>query len=834
MDLGGRARRRGRWRALVLVTSAVIAVGACGSSTPTPAPLATAQPKVATAQPQVASAAPTTAAGPSLSPAPSETMPAPSGSPPAPDAPSALPSVPGLSPEPSPGEPASSPGPTSSPAPPAAPDSASLIAAAEAAGTIDHDTALLYDLYAALDYASLPPAYQSTNPAAPEATTVLAELSARSSTLSPDLQAKVAPFFLRPDDPGSIWAKRATARRSPADSAVLAAYTAAIGYGYVDAASAPIRVWFPKPGGEALVQRAVDLATEIDASKMWSKEQAAMLGHTPCSDAKLTHDGGSGFLDVYLISTNDFSFDGRASSLKLSGSETAEGVTDPVILSGDALKNQAVDNCAGITFIVLDAGLPFDRLRVDMAHELFHAFSFSFQNSWAPDRQWWMEASATWAEDLVYPQDNTERARLYDTWAMVSGPEGPLDRYVYGGPPQYGAYLWPFYLRQKLGSTDGSIVGQLWQASQGDAPLQAMPKLDGWPDMWKEFALWNWNNDDPQLIKYRDGGEIPPQTLSQLTTCLTADECQTASDGSASSFIVNGTRPVPMHLAYASIEYLAARPDTTVGEITFDLSAIHGKPGLGLQAILWIGDPAKPDEIKVEDWSDRAKRQICLDVEDVRRIVLVESNSNVFGSGNFSGSISVEASVNGCVGWVGTITGQSTTGILEHNVEHNTSVTTVHFIPNPFFPTFSDVEFVSDTGTVAWTWEYTSASCHLSDAGSYELTPYDPNTARSDGTLDLLDPWPPDPNASPGPARFAGHAFQANGTHAGPSDLPTCPKSLSSSANGVITNWWRVNPEAKKTISASGKTITGGWTDITEGGNNEYSWSWTLRYVAPH
>jgi hypothetical protein len=50
----------------------------------------------------------------------------------------------------------------------------------------------------------------------------------------------------------------------------------------------------------------------------------------------------------------------------------------------------------------------------------------------------------------------------------------------------------------------------------------------------------------------------------------------------------------------------------------------------------------------------------------------------------------------------------------------------------------------------------------------------------------------------------------------------------------VITTWWRVNPEAKKTISADGKTITGGWTDVTDGGNNKYSWSWTLHYVAPN
>ncbi len=89
-------------------------------------------------------------------------------------------------------------GPSTGPADRSAPSSGSLIAAAEQAGTIDHDTALVDQLMAALDYASLPAAYQSANPAEADATTILAELTGRLGKLAPDLAAKVAPLLPAP------------------------------------------------------------------------------------------------------------------------------------------------------------------------------------------------------------------------------------------------------------------------------------------------------------------------------------------------------------------------------------------------------------------------------------------------------------------------------------------------------------------------------------------------------------------------------------------------------------------------------------------------------------
>ncbi len=572
-------RPSSRRRGLALLAAALV-VSACGSSTPTPAPGEATAP--------VSSAEPSAVAG---------------------ETPGGM-----------------TPGAAATPAAPEVPSSSSLIGAAEQAGTIDHDTALLYQLYSALAYGSLPSAYRSDNPAVPDATTILAELRLRFAQLSPDLQNRVAPFFKRPSDPESIWQKRLAAGRSDAGSVVTAAFTAAaIDYRYVDAEATPVRVWYAAPLGEEDQRLAIQLADEIDRSQMWAKEQRAMLGHTPCSDEHLgdPRNGGDGRLDIYLVYPGvGLDWNGRTATLPRDETGTPTG--------GVTIDDDFGRDCPYATFIALNAARSFDHLKSTTAHELFHAFQLSFRNSEEPDRAWWSEASATWATDLIYPELDFEQWFLNGFWSHARGAEGPLDRFVYAAGPQYAAYIWPFYLRQ-YASGNEEVVGRLWQASETLAPIQVMGKLNGWADRFKEFALWNWNREP--LIKYRDGGEaIAPEMLGQNTMCMRVD-----------CILTLGTYNLYLgELGPASVEYLEGKPEVDVGELRFDLGSVQGKPGVGLQAIVSIGD--SPGEVKVEDWSNRAERRFCLDSEDVRKIVLVVTNSSVDPASKLSGSIPIEAS----------------------------------------------------------------------------------------------------------------------------------------------------------------------------------------------
>ena len=432
-----------------------------------------------------------------------------------------------------------------------------------------------------------------------------------------------------------MWAKRCAAQGRGDGHVVTAAFVAQAGcaagpfFACLDVGLTPMRIWYDisVDGAEA---QAADLAAEVQSSQMWQKEQAAMVGHTPCSDGALGHNGGNSLLDVYLVSTVDFAFDGRSTSLALPGNEAA----------GVAVA-QAEDSCGAIAFLALGSGQSVVDLKTTLAHELFHAFEFSFKEARQSSHHWWLEATAVWAEDLVYPAENTERQWLLGYWANVDGPAGPLDTYVFAQPPQYAAYIWPFYLRQKVGSTNGSAIGNLWLASELSAPLVEISKLDGWADKFKEFALWNWNVDDPDLKKYRDNGddgkEFNPAQLYQLTACMTDNVCARQTGGSQWSVLSNGTKTVPINIDYASVNYLAARPDIDVEKLTFDLSAIRGNPGIGLQALLYIGDADSPSDVKVEDWSELEKREICLNDEDVQKVVLVVTNSNIKPTSEYAG-----------------------------------------------------------------------------------------------------------------------------------------------------------------------------------------------------
>jgi hypothetical protein len=601
-----------------------------------------------------------------------------------------------------------------SPAPQVEADSVSKIDAAELAGTIDPDLALVSRLYAALDYGSLPAEYLSSNPAAPEATGILAELSLRLPQLSPDLRAKVAPFLLRPDDAASIWGKRLAPASQVNQVTLAAAYvaqaeadcTAGPYFACVDAVNTPIRVWYDI-SGEGAAEQAAALAAEIDASHMWTKEQTAMVGHTPCSDGQR---GGNSRLDFYLVSTAKFAFDGRKADIELPP-DPDQPEEKPVKADGVAVP-ESEDACGTIAYIVVDAAQAASELKITAAHELFHAFQFSFKNARKWDHGWWLEATATWAEDLVYPADNSERRRLKGYWAAVSGPEGPVDTYIYGQPPQYAAYILPFYLRQQLASANGAVIGQIWQAAETQDPLEVIAKLEAWPDKFKEFALWNWNRDDPKLSAYRDNGSgIDPAVLYQLSACMSqADVCERRADESYWSVLANGTHTFPLSIRYASVNYLAGRPDLDVEKLTFDLSGVRGNQGIGLQAIIWIGDADNPSELKIEDWSELAKREFCMNEEDVERIVLVVSNSNT--AQQFDGLVNVEGRSSGCAGWRGTMTATMTWDRPEGN---GTSTTTFEGlwseftdseVTRCFYPLDGECEvYYHPDGTIKWTWD---------------------------------------------------------------------------------------------------------------------------------
>lgn len=125
-------------------------------------------------------------------------------------------------------------------------------------------------------------------------------------------------------------------------------------------------------------------------------------------------------------------------------------------------------------------------IKVTAAHELFHAFQLQYTLNIA-DNGWWMEATATWMEDAIFPEvkdylnyigskyDDANDNGSWDageTYYKIDGsiagttgrfsrwfdkPELPLN--YSGGGYEYGGIIWVKYLSKTYGST---VIKSIW------------------------------------------------------------------------------------------------------------------------------------------------------------------------------------------------------------------------------------------------------------------------------------------------------------------------------------------------------------------------------------
>jgi hypothetical protein len=94
-----------------------------------------------------------------------------------------------------------------------------------------------------------------------------------------------------------------------------------------------------------------------------------------------------------------------------------------------------------------------DGMRVTLAHELFHVMQFTYVN-YVSGNQWWMEATATSMEDVMYDDINDYHQYLepYEPWGVLiyEDPSFALDNASEPGH-MYGAAVFPHYLRSRWG-----------------------------------------------------------------------------------------------------------------------------------------------------------------------------------------------------------------------------------------------------------------------------------------------------------------------------------------------------------------------------------------------
>lgn len=286
-----------------------------------------------------------------------------------------------------------------------------------------------------------------------------------------------------------------------------------------------------------------------------------------------------------------------------------------------------------ICMINIKTGLDEKMTKTTAAHEIFHCYQYFYGLKYEKSTmKWLMEATATWSEDFIYHDYNSEHE--YDTsffnhtnWDLLS----------IKNQHQYASYLWFYYLMEKTGGGQETALA-LAKAKQTGEARDALKSRGNLNEELKEFSFWNWNqvpflyhNDSPQFPAITPNGS----SLKMIPVGSLGDK----------------TEPVSLEKGGAKYYFYYITNDN-IKKLTFDVQAfgINENNQKGLQALIKIGD-----NWYYEDWSGINERTFCrnIDDEDITAAVLITTNSNV-GS-TTTGNLKIKAEKKCNPGWIGTV-----------------------------------------------------------------------------------------------------------------------------------------------------------------------------------
>lgn len=350
------------------------------------------------------------------------------------------------------------------PPPPAGPTSGQLIAGALEAGEIDEETALLYEVYADVNYDLLPAQYRGDDSDLPHGDG-LWDARERFDDLSPDIQDAIRPYLLHPFDPGSIENLGGSATASTSSE-----------WQSTSAAGEKALVWWRHPADQP---RAEEIASLIGS--VWT-ELTELIGREPMSDANESNNGGDGRLDIFIT-------DALQGMILAYAEPYGTDFPTPGILR--------VTNRDASSF-----SLPMPFL---VAHEFVHLqqFAFEYANQY-PEYLWWWDSAATWAPaHVLFPELKVHNyARRF-----LEKPHLPLETFDFKKYPYhpYGSSVFLFFLTKEHG--DDGLVRRMHEAMKDNSDsLEAIDKTvpGGIDGNWEKFLRYNWNPDWEPLNQYRD------------------------------------------------------------------------------------------------------------------------------------------------------------------------------------------------------------------------------------------------------------------------------------------------------------------------------------------
>jgi len=348
-----------------------------------------------------------------------------------------------------------------------APTTFDLIAQAIARGELSAEQGLIYKVFAQFSDARLPVKYVGAGTGR-SGDLIMEDVAIQAATLSASAKQILTPFFVPPNDSRSWYYLQ---RMGPAAASALPEQADA-SWVSKSAAGGKIRVfyWSADAGAAA---KATAIAAQFDAL-IWDK-LTTLMNKTPIPNVE-------GATDIYLWN----------SYIRNNGTVVPFDANTLGIAVGTRCDQSGV-------VIYLPNSLPVGSPAVEgliqyATHEFMHAIQFGMTIQSCPSYRWLKEATATWAEDYVYPLANSEHQTAPE---YLSRPNARLDSSDH--MHDYGAYVLFYFLTHRV-DPSASVVRRTWEnaATTGnsyqamdDAVKQAAPAMYDY--YWPSYlaALWN-------------------------------------------------------------------------------------------------------------------------------------------------------------------------------------------------------------------------------------------------------------------------------------------------------------------------------------------------------
>jgi hypothetical protein len=350
-------------------------------------------------------------------------------------------------------------------------------------GVIDRDTYYLHLMQSVLQPEALPDKYASSFDVRC-GTHVLSDVASNLETLSPELQAMYQVLDTRPTTQFQLVSADSLFR---------------LHYDTLSGQQTP-----PVPTEDLDSNQIPDFIENMAsyADSAWRQIVTGYGYHRPPSDGTL---GGDSLYDLYF---DQFQFYG-VTNADNPGPEPWDDFSSHIVL------NRAFDIFPPNQD---PEGNQKGSMKVAIAHELYHAVQFYYD---AYLNDWWMEQTAVWMEDEVFPGIHDNYNYFDEFWPVPQVSLLEEDDYWH----MYGAFVWPKYLSQAHGN--GLIMAILkGMATPSSSLLNVFSDTLGeygtdFHHEFREFLYWNYMTgarDDG--FHYEDGVDYPGIEILKTHTVL--------------------------------------------------------------------------------------------------------------------------------------------------------------------------------------------------------------------------------------------------------------------------------------------------------------------------